>query len=537
MNQTKSLLKAIMSQDMNLFKYKTKNTKKQNKIMFPLLLAIIFMCSIGVYYNLIGIELHKINLTYIMLTFAVIIPTIFILVEGIYKSQSILFETKDNDLLFSLPISKSKIVFVRIFKLLIFQYLYSLLFVLPGIIIYAHLENPNINFYIISFIMTILIPIIPTIISSFFGLLIKKISTKFKTKKLAQTILTLIFFLIFFYLSLNMNNLIENMIKNATTINNILSRIYYPVGLYINLILKFNFIELLKLIIINLIPLLIFIYITSKYYFKIITKSKETITKPNNTKIKIKRNQKLKSLIIKELKKYFSSNVYMFNTLIGLILIIIITIGMCINLEGLIKVITDNEEIGMSIQDIKILLPKIFLAVIVFTSCLTSITSSSISIEGRTINISKSLPITTKEIFLSKILFSNILVVSIITLCDIIFIIAFKIKLYDILTILLASITLPTLIAIIGLLINLKYPKMDATSDVEVIKQSASSMISVFLGLIISIILITIPIILKNKLDLNITILIELTALILITITLWIILQTYGTKKYKEINI
>lgn len=37
--------------------------------------------------------------------------------------------------------------------------------------------------------------------------------------------------------------------------------------------------------------------------------------------------------------------------------------------------------------------------------------------------------------------------------------------------ILLATIIVPTLTAIIGLLVNLKHPKMNAESDTEVIKQ------------------------------------------------------------------
>ena len=42
---------------------------------------------------------------------------------------------------------------------------------------------------------------------------------------------------------------------------------------------------------------------------------------------------------------------------------------------------------------------------------------------------------------------------------------------------------MPTFTALIGLLMNLKYPKMNATNDTEVVKQSMSSMISVFIGI------------------------------------------------------
>ena len=136
MKKTLSLLKAVLSQDMNMFKYGTKaNSSKLKKIIFPVALFIIVCLSIGVYAYMIADELSKVHLTYIMLTMFIFIVSILAFMQGIYKSQGILFEARDNDLLFSLPISRSKILFVRIFKLLLFQYIYNLMFLLTAFVI------------------------------------------------------------------------------------------------------------------------------------------------------------------------------------------------------------------------------------------------------------------------------------------------------------------------------------------------------------------------------------------------------------------
>ena len=124
-----SLLKAVLSQDMNVFKYSAKrNSSKLNKILFPIMLFIIVGISIGTYAYMIGEKLSPFNLTYIMVSMFIMVVTVMTFIEGIYKSQGILFDSKDNDLLFSLPIKKSQILFVRIFKLLLFQYIYNLMF-------------------------------------------------------------------------------------------------------------------------------------------------------------------------------------------------------------------------------------------------------------------------------------------------------------------------------------------------------------------------------------------------------------------------
>ena len=66
--KTLSLLKAALSQDMNMFKYKTaKNSSKLTKLLFPVFLFIIVCFSIGVYTYMIAEKLHPFNLTYIML--------------------------------------------------------------------------------------------------------------------------------------------------------------------------------------------------------------------------------------------------------------------------------------------------------------------------------------------------------------------------------------------------------------------------------------------------------------------------------------
>lgn len=533
MKQLISLLKSIMSQDMNLFRYKAKsNASKTKKQIFPVILALIFMYVIGTYLYIFADELAKLNLTYIMLTIAMIVPTIFTLIEGIYKSQGILFETKDNDLLFSLPIKKSKIILARLIKLYIFQYLYNLLFIIPAYAIYIYYENPGINFYLISIIMTFLLPILPTIIASFIGFIIKGISSKFKAKKIIQTVITMGIFLLVFYGSFNLNNFVTNLINNATNINEIISKIYYPIGAYIELIQEFNPLKLINLILINLLPLAIFMIIISKYYFKIISKSNEKSSNTYVKNIKLKERKPILSLIIKELKRYFSSTVYMINTLIGLVILFVATIAMSINLNGTIEMITEGEGFGVEINQILEIIPKIFFGLIIGTSCLSSITSSSISLEGKNFYILKSLPIKSSKILLAKVLTSNLIVIPIILISDIIFFISFRPELFDIISIILISIIMPTFVGILGLLINLKYPKMNATSDTEVVKQSMSSMIAVFGGMIIAAILIGFIIAMSS----NLAIIIEIVVLSILTIILYKILLKYGERRFKEIN-
>ena len=120
-------------------------------------------------------------------------------------------------------------------------------------------------------------------------------------------------------------------------------------------------------------------------------------------------------------------------------------------------------------------------------------------------------------------------------LSDLIFIIKFNISFLDTLLILAFTFIVPTITAILGLIINLKYPKMNASSDTEVVKQSMSTMISVFVGMFIF--AISTLVMLKGFEYINLIIPIELGIFIVILVLLWKILQIYGNKRIREINV
>lgn len=537
MKKLVSLLKAVMSQDMSLFKYKVKpNSSRLKQVLFPLMIFIIIMSAVASYAYMFAVPLSKVGLTYVMLTLFIIFVTVTTFIEGIYKSQGILFEAKDNDILFSLPIDKSKIFFIRMFKLLVFQIMYNSTFILPAFIVYIFFENPGVNFYIISFLMLILIPIIPTVLGATIGYIVKAIAARFKSKKIVQTVLSIVTFFAIFYLSYNIQGLIENLAEKATSINDLLIKIYLPVGIYIELIQEFSIVSLIKLLLVNIIPLVLFLVIGSKYYFNIITKSSNVSSnhKVKNSEKLIKAQGPMVSLIKKELNRYFSSPVYIFNTAFGIILMLIITIYSCFNPNILVNMINKNQEMNISMETIMNYLPKVFCGVCLFTACMTSITSSSISLEGKAFNLTKSLPIKEEKILLAKVLTSNIISMPIMLISDIIFIIKFKTAFMDSLAIFLVTLIVPTVIAMIGLLVNLKYPKMNASNDTEVVKQSMSSVVSVFIGMFISMISVGVAIQFDNILAFIYG---EIVVLAMAVFILWNVIRTYGVKMFKNINV
>ena len=174
---------------------------------------------------------------------------------------------------------------------------------------------------------------------------------------------------------------------------------------------------------------------------------------------------------------------------------------------------------------------------IAFTAFMTSITNSVISLEGKNINILKSLPVKTKTILMSKVLSSLVLTTPVLILGDIILFVRLEISIVECILLIVLSILLPLASHFIGIIINLIYPKLDAENSAEVVKQSTSSFLSVMIGMILLIGTFACTLGMIGKIDSVILLLIITLIFIIVDFILYLILVKYGVKKFNKLSI
>lgn len=532
-----SLIKVSLNHDMNIFKINSKKQGKFSKFILPLILTIYMMFISAVYAGMLMEKLKPLHLEYVVLTLFALSISIFTFVEGIYKSGALLFNTKDDNLLFSLPIKKNTIFFIRVFKFYIFELMFNSLFLAPAMFIYAVNVLPSFSYYLISLIALLVLPIVPIALSCIVGFIITFVASKFKGKNIFQTIFTTIFLLFILYLSFNINGFIADIAQKASSISNLITKLYYPVGAYVSLVNNFNIVTLFTYIIINIFILALILFILGKLYFKINSHSKKILISNRNTNYTIKTNSKMKSFVKKELNRFFTTSVFFVNAGFGLILFMIICIMVSLRFDSILESFASLSP-EFDINTIRSNIPLFMFGLIVFTSSMTSITSSMISLEGKAITLLKSLPIKPLEIVLYKVITALIIMIPCIILGDIIVFIKFKFDFISILLILLASTILPLVSELIGIIVNLKYPKVDATNDTEVVKQSLSSMISVFTGMgLIAATVVLLFTFLDKGISPSIILLILIAFYMIICLILWVILKKVCDRYFNEINI
>ncbi len=535
-----SLIKACMTSDMNIFKIKQKKDNKKNNALIPVVISLLIMFYIWSNSNTLFEKMAPLHLQILLVSLFVVGISFFTVIEGIYKTGSLLFNCKDDQLLLSLPIKRSTVLFVRIFKFYVFELIFNTIWLLPIMISYIRwAENLDWTYYLVSIIMLFFLPIIPIVLSCIIGAITSSLSSRFKYKNIAQTIISMTVCVGILYVSMNLETFYNYIITHATSINDLITKIYYPAGVYADLITKFDIVKLLIFILVNIIIFILGILILSKFYFKLNSRLKK-ITTSKKVKIDnlvIKRNSSTISLIKKELNTFFKTPVFIVNAGFSLVLYILVSIVLCIKFNDFLPILTDPNGFNIAKKTILENLSLLIFILISFTSFTTSITNSVISLEGKNINILKSLPIKVEEILMSKIYSCLVITTPIILVGDIILFIRFKIGIIEMILLLILSILIPLVSHFIGLITNLKYPKLEWENTAEVVKQSTSSFIAVMIGMLLMITSVVLIIIVLGKINSIIVLSLAILLYIIINLILYIYLKTKGTKQFNELSI
>lgn len=483
MSKLISLLKATMSGGLQLFNYQAKG-RSARRIM-PLALGALMGIMMLLSADVMTTEFAMDGMQSVILSLYTIITTIIIVMEGSYKAGDLLFKPRDNDMLLAMPIKKSTIIFARMIKFYIFEMVYCLIFLLPAIIAYAMNTEVGTSFWLIAITMLILIPVIPIAVSCIIGLIISAVSGRFKHRTILQVILSFVamFAIVGFVLVFNVSDFDG---KNFVAFANAMAKYYYPASTFVNLAERFDALEYLVFIAINLAVVLLTVFLVSRFCFQIITKLgvANRLNYNEGVKYSFKRRSQTAAMVRKEMTRYFNTPVLLMNTAIGLVFFVIAVGFLCFKFDDFANsMINSTENFPLTIEQLRSFLPGATFAMVAFASLLTCITATMISLEGKAFNVLKTLPISGKKVLMSKVLTAMLLILPVTILGCLVMFFRFQFEILDAILVLIGTIAMPLVTELIGILINLKYPRFDADNDTIVVRQSASVMVATFLGL------------------------------------------------------
>ncbi len=412
----------------------------------------------------------------------------------------------DEEMLLCLPFKKREIVIAKLIYFFSFDFIVIIFLVLPSYLLYnIMVAGSSWLISLRAFYIIICSCLLANGVSSLINALFTKIAKNFQYSEIIKSIfsvLMLISFLIVYMLFIFIS---QNVTKTVAVYD------FYPVRQLTSFIKDGLFSAFLIITIFSFSIFILSVIIKAHSLGKTINVYK---TKKLDVSYKAKRVRK--SLFGKEISKYFSSPLYVTNTIFGPLFVIIIAIVIAIIgkdyfIDLIQMVMGAGYENGVVPSSITSFINENFsTGIIIIITLLIAIaptTCISISYERNQLWLLKAHPIYYYDVFIAKNLV-NLVVTSIP-----IFISALLLSLRLGIIYLPFLLIIPLLASIcstnLGLYINLKHPKLVWESEQEVIKQSASLLITLFANLFIVIIAII------GYFTLNINVYLKLTIVII----------------------
>ena len=161
----KSLVKIRLQ---GLFFRSLKTAKKESpsfgKIIFMLLIigyvAVVFGLMFGVMFNEILKPFSLIGYEWLYFGIMGILVVLLCFIGSVFVTQQEIYGAKDNELLLSMPIKTKDILLSRVFVLLIVNYLYEALIVVPGMIVYFYQTSFDLIKFLFFLIVIITLPLL-----------------------------------------------------------------------------------------------------------------------------------------------------------------------------------------------------------------------------------------------------------------------------------------------------------------------------------------------------------------------------------------
>ncbi len=397
------------------------------------------------------------------------------LLTTVTYAKLLLFESKDHDLLYSLPVSGKTIVAAKLATMYTLDSILNIILLLPGAIIYGIYEKPGIVFYLCYFVMMLFVTMIPILFASIISALFAFIASRFRHAQFVTVILFAFYLIGVMSISMQlgassdemmMSPMIEGFLQNVGTY-------YPPLAWFSEAVIEAKLSSALLFVGTSLLAFGIVVFVFGKFYGKL-----HEMARPRTVRRQYRASEKssglLVSLVKKDMKRLFSSAAILMNQLVGLLMLVVFAVMFSLENMGAM-----DEEMG---QVFSLMYPFIF----AMAASMVNDTTTSISLEGKMFPLLKSMPIPVKTILNAKLFVHMIFCAPVVIVCGVMVSVSNSLPIIGA----VATVVIPLCYAysfgIIGLLINLKKYKFDWTSEVTIAKNNLPMVLTMLGGMLFS---------------------------------------------------
>ncbi len=500
------------------------HSKKEKQRSIALGGAAIFIIGLmAVYSTVISISMTRMGAVNILPTISALICSFITLILTFLKSSGVLTGLRDYDMVMSLPVKNSEVVLSRLTMVYLTNLLISMIAVLPSVVIFGVNAETGISGNIIFLLSFLFLPIIPMIISLGLGVLISVISSWSKHKNIFSLALSTFVVLLIVAASTKAQSMNTDEILNIGILfSNMANKLYPPAWLISKAVEQQNWLYFLAFVGMSVLISTIFVVIVARFYQKMNTAMfHHSATKFEGKILPV--SSPFKAMYKREFNRYFSCTIYALNSTIGMVLLLVAALlFLFISPEAL----EQQSNIAGFSQMLRQVLP---LVIAVFVT-MTSTTSASLSLEGKNRWIMCSVPVRAIDIFNSKIAVNLTIICPFVLISAALLGFKMEISLKQAILLCIVPMVYACFISVLGMYMNVKFPKYDWPSEYYAIKSGAVSVLATIgAGMLSSLIPLFVCIALQNISSL----IIEATSILLLAFSFLLYRQLQQYQLYE----
>lgn len=448
-------------------------------LIFGYLAAIVvFLC-----YQLLNF-LIKLNQPAIYLNLILGATVAVALFRTLFSAVNVLYFSKDLEYLLPLPINPSKILMAKWNVLVISNYIIEIFIVLPALILYGIMLDQGVLYYLYVALVFVLLPVIPVILISFLMSILMRFTKFIKNKDFVQYLTVAITLLIVigvqfigtgeqiteaevYEMLTKTNGVVEYMSKAFSTITVSLKA----------LINSENLSGLINIVILFVVTVIFYILLakfSSKMYIKSATSSLSNgIKRKENLKISgYKQNSKVGSYIKKEFLNLIRNPIFCMQCILPPILFpFIFAIPIYLEISKDEVATSEFMQVANSFLASPAML-GIVLAILGFIFMFNFISATAVSRDSENAILMKTFPISLKKQTIYKMLPAVIMNVFPILFVLVVLKLLVGVSYIYLGIIAILGMLVNFLVNYIGIIIDLKNPKLNWNSEYTVVKQN-----------------------------------------------------------------
>ena len=450
---------------------KRKTQSKASAIGFFLIMLYAFGSVAFLYYNLLSVlaePFRAAGIGWLYFAFVSVMCFGMMFIGSVFSAKSQLFEAKDNDLLLSLPVKSSDILLSRLFLLAVIDLAMGLLVMVPAALVWIQnggFDGAGLLFFVLSLFLIMLTALS---VAALFGWLLSLVTARLPgNRTLSTVIFSLLFLGAYMYLISNMNQMIFRLAEDPEPAMRTLGSIAPLVWLG-HAMAEGNVPAMLKSMLLPLFSFAVMYVLLSRSFIRTVT------TKASRKKIQYRGNTEgllsvNRTLLRREWNRLTTSSAYLLNSCFGNIIALIGAVVLLIKKNALLPLL---QEPGLSL-----LLPGLFLLSAAGIGAMTMLTAPSVSLEGKSLWIVRSMPVSTQDLLRAKLrLHCLIGTVTLLPLL-IVMLLVLRPALPMALVLVILPIVMVCYSGVVGLWSGIRHPNLDWTTEAQAVKSGVDVLI------------------------------------------------------------